>query len=130
MHGELNRVRCTRCGHGAAWTGDLLTTTVCPGCGRGGTMRPDIVWFGEMPYHMERIETELARAGFFAAIGTSGHVYPAAGFVQTAKLAGAQTCEINNAQTLVTEWFDRHLTGPATLEVPRWVDEMLGSAAR
>jgi len=89
-------------------------------------MRPDIVWFGEMPYHMARIEKELEQADVFAAIGTSGHVYPAAGFVQLAKLAGARTLEINNAPTLVSECFDRQLSGPATREVPRWVDEMLG----
>jgi NAD-dependent deacetylase len=125
MHGELRKVRCVRCGHGAAWDGDLLTTTACPACGRCGGMRPDIVWFGEMPYQMERIEDELERADLFAAIGTSGHVYPAAGFVQLAKLARAQTLEINNAPTLVSEYFDRQLSGPATLEVPRWVDGLL-----
>lgn len=126
MHGELRRVRCVHCGHGGEWAGDLLTSTACPGCGRCAGMRPDIVWFGEMPYHMARIEKELEQADVFAAIGTSGHVYPAAGFVQLAKLAGARTLEINNAPTLVSECFDRQLSGPATREVPRWVDEMLG----
>lgn len=128
MHGELRKVRCIHCGHGVGWDGDLFTTTACPACGRAGGLRPDIVWFGEIPYDMERIEEELERADVFAAIGTSGHVYPAAGFVSLAKLAGAQTLEINNAATLVTECFDRHLIGPATREVPRWVDEVLGAA--
>ena len=126
MHGELRKVRCVHCGHGAAWEGDLLTTTACPGCGRSGGMRPDIVWFGEIPYHMERIERELEQADIFAAIGTSGHVYPAAGFVSVAKLAGALTIEMNNAPTLVSECFDRQLSGPATREVPRWAAELLG----
>ena len=126
MHGELRKVRCDHCGQGAAWAGDLLTTTACPACGRSGGMRPDIVWFGEIPYQMERIDTELEHADIFVAIGTSGHVYPAAGFVSLAKLAGAQTIEMNNAPTLVSACFDRQLNGPATREVPRWVDEMLG----
>lgn len=124
MHGELRKVFCVRCKHGAEWDGDLQTTTPCPSCGRVGGMRPDIVWFGEIPYHMELIEAALGNADLFAAIGTSGHVYPAAGFVMSAKFAGAETLEINNAQTLVSGSFDRHLIGPATVEVPRWVGEL------
>jgi len=126
MHGELRKVRCVHCGHGAAWEGDLLATTPCPACVRSGGMRPDIVWFDEIPYQMERIEAALGQADIFAAIGTSGHVYPAAGFVSAAKLAGALTLEMNNAPTLVSECFDRQLSGPATREVPRWVAELLG----
>lgn len=125
MHGELFKVRCIFCGHGIFWDGDLLTTTGCPACGRSGGMRPDIVWFGETPYQLERIEAALDGADVFVAIGTSGHVYPAAGFVSLAKRAGAETHEINNAPTHVSEWFDRHFIGPATREVPRWVEEML-----
>lgn len=126
MHGELRQVRCQHCGHGTVWDDDLLTTTPCPACGRSGGMRPDIVWFGEMPYHLERIDRELANAAVFAAIGTSGHVYPAAGFVQIAQRAGARTLEINNTRTLVSNHFDAHLTGPATRAVPQWVAEVLG----
>lgn len=125
MHGELRQVRCLHCDHGMPWEGDLFTSTVCPACARAGGLRPDIVWFGEMPYHMARIETALAHADVFAAIGTSGHVYPAAGFVNLAKFAGARTVEINNAQTQVSECFERHRSGPATREVPQWVDELL-----
>ena len=125
MHGELQKVRCDHCGHGMEWTGDLLITTACPACGRAGGLRPDIVWFGEIPYHMERIATVLETAEVFAAIGTSGHVYPAAGFVSLAKLAGAKTVEINNAQTLVSENFDHQFIGPATVEVVKWVDGLL-----
>ena len=126
MHGELRRVICNRCDHGMVWDGDLQTTTPCPSCGRKGGMRPDIVWFGEIPYHMERIGAVLENAGLFAAIGTSGHVYPAAGFVRSAGFAGAETIEINNTHTLVSGSFDRHLIGPATIEVPKWVEELLG----
>ena len=130
MHGELRKVFCAHCGHGRVWQGDLATGTSCPACERIGGMRPDIVWFGEIPYHMERIESVLGGADVFAAVGTSGHVYPAAGFVSFAKIAGAKTLEINNAQTLVSDRFDVQLIGPATREVPRWVDAVLGAAAQ
>ena len=125
MHGELRKVRCDLCWRGREWEGDLDTETVCPFCDRAGGMRPDIVWFGEIPKFMERIGKALDRAGIFAAIGTSGHVYPAAGFVGMAAAGGAETLEINNADTAVSSQFDRHLTGPATVQVPVWVDEIL-----
>lgn len=125
MHGELRKVICTRCELGEEWEGDLQTTTPCPACGHIGGMRPDIVWFGEIPYHMELIERALGDADIFAAIGTSGLVYPAAGFVTLAKFAGAETIEINNAQTQISRAFGTHRIGPATVEVPRWVDEVL-----
>ena len=125
MHGELRKVFCAHCGHVTVWEGDLETVTPCPACERCGGMRPDIVWVGEIPYHMERIETVLRDADIFAAIGTSGHVYPAAGFVSLAKIAGARTLEINNAQTLVSDCFDAQFVGPATREVPQWVEAVL-----
>lgn len=128
MHGELTKVRCVFCEDVREWSGDLETDTECPCCHRRGGMRPDIVWFGEMPYHMELIEAALVHADVFAAIGTSGHVYPAAGFVMTARYAGADTLEINNAETKISGEFARHLTGPAGVEVPAWVDEVLGAA--
>lgn len=127
MHGELRKARCVFCEQVCEWSGDLQTKTACESCKKTGGMRPDIVWFGEMPYHMERIEDALSNADLFAAIGTSGHVYPAAGFVLTARFAGAETVEINNAQTQVSDHFKRHLIGPATVEVPRWVDEVLST---
>ena len=126
MHGELRKARCVHCGESGEWLGDLQTTTACPTCGRTGGMRPDIVWFGEIPYHMERIEALLENADIFAAIGTSGHVYPAAGFVMSAKFAGAETIEINNAHTQISGSFNHHRIGPATIEVPRWVDGLPG----
>lgn len=125
MHGELLKVRCNHCWRGLAWTDDLQTTTPCPFCKRVGGMRPDIVWFGEMPKSMERIGQALDRAAVMVAIGTSGHVYPAAGFAGVARAAGAITIEINNRETLVSGGFDRHMIGPASIEVPRWVDEVL-----
>lgn len=126
MHGELRKVRCEHCWRGLEWDGDLETTTVCPRCQRAGGMRPDIVWFGEIPKSMERIGKAVQAADLFVAIGTSGHVYPAAGFADLARSAGALTVEINNAQTAISSTFEQHLTGPATREVPRWVAELLG----
>jgi NAD-dependent deacetylase len=126
MHGELRKVRCAHCRRGLEWEGDLATSTVCQFCHRVGGMRPDIVWFGEIPKHMERIGEAVGTADVFVAIGTSGHVYPAAGFVSLARSAGARTLEINNAETAISSSFEQHLTGPATLEVPQWVAGMLG----
>ena len=125
MHGELRQARCGHCGERMEWLGELQTTTPCPRCGRSGGMRPDIVWFGEIPYHMEQIDDAVADAGLFAAIGTSGQVYPAAGLVLSAKSAGAATVEINNTHTAVSDKFDRHLIGPASVQVPRWVATLL-----
>jgi len=125
MHGELRKALCARCGQRMQWLDELQTTTPCPACGRSGGLRPDIVWFGEIPYHMDLIEEAVAAADVFAAIGTSGLVYPAAGLVHLARSAGAHTLEINNAQTQVSVCFDRHLIGPASVEVPRWVGELL-----
>ncbi len=125
MHGELLKVRCNHCWRGLSWAEDLQTSTPCPFCNRTGGMRPDIVWFGETPKHMQLIARVLESAHLFVAIGTSGHVYPAAGFADLAKHAGARTIEINNAPTLVFSGFDRLMNGPATVEVPKWVDELL-----
>lgn len=125
MHGELRRVRCTACPADFRWEDDLLTNTPCPGCGRIGCLRPDVVWFGEMPYHMERIAAALAGAEGFVAIGTSGHVYPAAGFVLEACRHGAETVEINARDTQVSQNFHHQYTGPASIEVPRWVESVL-----
>lgn len=101
MHGEMRRVRCDACGAGAYHEADLGVESECAGCGRRKTMRPDIVWFGEMPYHMARIEAALAAADVFVAIGTSGVVYPAAGFAEIARhnRRDCQTIEINPAPT-------------------------------
>ncbi|NUN06168.1 MAG: NAD-dependent deacylase [Bdellovibrio sp.] len=122
MHGRLDRIFCQFCDEKVDWTEDLLTQHPCPSCGRLG-MRPDIVWFGEMPYHMEEIYAALDKADYFISIGTSGQVYPAAGFVQLAWKA--KKIEINMKDTGISAAFDSHLVGPATVEVPRFIQNFL-----
>lgn len=129
MHGELLRVRCTACDGSAPWEDDLSTATACPKCQRAGGMRPDIVWFGEMPQHMEEIQGALEGADVFISIGTSGHVYPAAGFVAVARGSGAWTIEVNLDATLTSSSFQECLTGPASVEVPRLVEKLLRAQA-
>jgi NAD-dependent deacetylase len=97
----------------------------CPNCGTIGTVRPDIVWFGEMPYEMDRIEEALRGCDLFVSLGTSGAVYPAAGFVQTARYCGARTLEINLEPSLGSYLFDESRIGRAGDLVPQWVDEVL-----
>ena len=127
MHGELNSALCTRCGAARPWTGSLLGDPTCPACGQSGGLRPDIVWFGEMPYHMDRIETAIAAADLFVSIGTSGAVYPAAGFVGWARDAGAKTLELNLEPSAGAPMFDEARHGPASVLVPAWVVEILAS---
>lgn len=123
MHGELLKIRCAACGRIARFEGDLDTDAICPSCDAKGTLRPHIVWFGEMPLFMEAIGDALADAGLFIAIGTSGTVYPAAGFAAEARAAGAITLEINMEET--GGRFDGGLYGPATQTVPALVDFLL-----
>lgn len=125
MHGELLKARCLRCGQVAAWTEDIAPRSACPACGRTGAMRPHIVWFGEMPLELDRIGEALDRCAIFAAIGTSGNVYPAAGFVSMASRA-AHTVELNLDASQVSTAFRECRQGRATELVPRWVEEMLG----
>lgn len=124
MHGELNRALCTACGAAPAWTGPLIDAPPCPRCG-AAALRPDIVWFGEMPYHMDRIETAIARADLFVSIGTSGAVYPAAGFVSLARAGGARTLELNLDPSAGTRLFDEARHGPAGVLVPALVAHLL-----
>ena len=128
MHGELASGRCLRCDERFEWTGPMGGAAECPSCGTGGSVRPDIVWFGEMPYEMDRIEDALRRCDLFVSIGTSGAVYPAAGFVQTAGYCGARTLEMNLEPTLGSCLFDESRTGPASELVPQWVVELLAAA--
>ncbi|MBB2204526.1 NAD-dependent deacylase [Gluconacetobacter takamatsuzukensis] len=125
MHGELRRVRCMSCGATPECQGDCLPQTPCPAC-RHPTLRPDIVWFGEIPMHMARIDAALAACDRFVTIGTSGTVYPAAGFVAQVR-DHADTLDINLEAPAIPTLFDRTLVGPATRMVPRWVAEILGS---
>ncbi len=123
MHGELTRALCAACGHRWDAPEAMQPADPCPACGAKAT-RPDIVWFGEFPYHMERIEAALANADLFVAIGTSGNVYPAAGFVQEAAFAGARTLELNLEASANAGLFDETRLGPASRIVPDWVAEM------
>lgn len=128
MHGKLLSARCAISQQSFVWRDSFDHTTKCPCCHRV-TLRPDIVWFGEMPLYMDEIYTALAQADIFIAIGTSGNVYPAAGFVQVAKESGAYTIEANLAPGATNPLFDQSLTGPASQIVPKWVDELLSNYA-
>ena len=125
MHGELNSALCAACGERARWNGDLPPGSECAACG-AAALRPDIVFFGEMPYQMERIERALASADLFVSIGTSGAVYPAAGFVRTARHHGADTLELNLDPSDGSVYFAESRMGPAGVLVPAWVEEMIG----
>jgi len=125
MHGELKSAWCLACDARMGWEEDLGDGPACPSCGMARRLRPDIVWFGEMPYEMERIDRALTGCDLFVSIGTSGNVYPAAGFVQTARYAGARTIEINLEPSLGSYLFDESRTGRAGDLVPAWVEEVL-----
>jgi NAD-dependent deacetylase len=125
MHGELLRALCLDYQVSAAWRQDLGPDSSCPGCGALGSLRPDIVWFGEMPYRMDEVYAALARCELFLAVGTSGQVYPAAGFVQEASAAGARTVELNLEPSSVSSLFTERRYGPASRIVPEFVDELL-----
>jgi NAD-dependent deacetylase len=125
MHGELRSGWCLACDHRFPWQGDMGEAAMCRSCGVAGQVRPDIVWFGEMPYEMDRIEDALRRADLFVSIGTSGEVYPAAGFVQTARYCGAATLELNLEPSQGSIFFHESRIGKAGDLVPEWVEEML-----
>ena len=126
MHGEQLSAWCAACDARSRWTGALIDRPACPACGLPGRLRPDIVWFGEMPYRMDEIYHALGRADLFVSIGTSGAVYPAAGFVREARASGARTLELNLEPSEGSHWFDAARHGPATALVPAWVEEVLG----
>jgi len=123
MHGEIMRALCAACDHRWDAPAEMVVGEVCPSCG-APKGRPDIVWFGEIPYHMERIERALRDADLFVAIGTSGAVYPAAGFVQMADALGADTLELNLAPSDVASSFADARYGPASEVVSAWVEEL------
>lgn len=125
MHGELRSALCLACDGRSVWDGPMIHGPPCPACGRAGALRPDIVWFGEMPYQMDRIEHALAKADLFVSIGTSGAVYPAAGYVQTARHYGAETLELNLDPSAGSIFFHETRLGAASELVPAWVDEIL-----
>jgi len=123
MHGELMRSLCPGCGAQAEAPLEMSVGEVCESCSAPG-LRPDVVWFGEMPYHMPRLEALISEAATFAAIGTSGTVYPAAGFAAAARQAGAMCLELNLESSGSPVFHDQRL-GPATEIVPAWVDDVL-----
>lgn len=120
IHGSIFEALCAKCG--AVWDrrDDLSPTEICPSCASPGTVRPNIVWFGEIPYRMEDAIGWLEECDLFVSIGTSGTVYPAAGFVSIARAAGAQTLELNLEESDADSPFDQIITGPATKIVPDW----------
>ena len=130
MHGELKGGLCAACGFRWEVESDLTPKSACPACQTIGGLRPDIVWFGEMPYHMDRIEHALQRADLFVSIGTSGAVYPAAGFVQGARSLGIPTLELNMEPSLGSRYFDEARHGPAGTIVPDWAAEILSDLER
>jgi NAD-dependent deacetylase len=127
MHGELSAALCNACGARQPTVSDLSADLVCPACETAGGMRPDVVWFGEMPYRMDEIYDRLATADLFVSIGTSGTVYPAAGFVREARLAGARTVELNLEPSEGSADFDDRRTGAAGQIVPVFVEELLSA---
>ena len=129
MHGELRSALCAACNKAVAWDGALPPGSICDGCGRPA-LRPDIVFFGEMPYEMDRIEAALADCDLFVSIGTSGAVYPAAGYVALAAAYGARTVELNLEPSDAAVPFDQSRAGRATDIVPVWVDEVLSGGSR
>ncbi len=125
MHGELLKARCLHCDSVRLWPHDLTPAHVCPDCGGKGGLRPHVVWFGEMPLRLDDIGQALRRADLFVAIGTSGAVYPAGGFVAEARAYGVPTSEINLEAADNADCFDEARYGPASEIVPAWVEEFL-----
>lgn len=124
MHGELKSALCAACGDTMAWSDTLPPGSSCPTC-HAPRLRPDIVFFGEVPYRMDEIDAAVRRADLFVSIGTSGAVYPAAGFVQTARHCGARTLELNLEPSAGSHLFNETRLGPASLLVPALVEELL-----
>ncbi len=129
MHGELLKALCNLCGERTPWHDDLTSAIPCPACNKCAGMRPDVVWFGEMPYYTDEIDATLEEADLFISIGTSGNVYPAASYVARARANGAHTVELNLEPSLGARHFAEAIHGPATLVVPEYVARLLGEIA-
>jgi NAD-dependent deacetylase len=125
MHGQHLTAWCLACDGRPEWRGTLIDRPACPLCDSAGSLRPDVVWFGEMPYKMDEISAALSRADLFVSIGTSGAVYPAGGYVRRARADGIRTLELNLEPSKGSDWFDEARYGPATTVVTQWVEEML-----
>jgi NAD-dependent deacetylase len=130
MHGQANQSLCNHCQARHPWGQEELRIDLkCGSCGKAGGLRPDVVWFGEMPYHMDRIYEELAQADLFLSIGTSGNVYPASGFVAEARRHGAHAVELNLEPSEGATLFHEAHHGPATKVVPMYVERILEGKA-
>lgn len=127
MHGELLKIRCSACKRVFRCEEDIHRMTPCPRCEKKGTLRPHIVWFEEMPFYMDDISAALTHCRLFVSIGTSGNVYPAAGFVRMAREAGAQTMELNLERSLGANAFHDGRYGRASMVVPAWVEGLLST---
>lgn len=125
MHGELLKARCTHCDNTLHWLAPIELLSTCPRCHRSGCLRPHIVWFGEMPLYMQEIYDALSQCDLFVSIGTSGHVYPAAGFVEQARAAGARTVELNLEPSAGHSFFDEHYHGLASEMIPAFFTRVL-----
>ncbi len=128
MHGELARSLCNFCGKRHVWEAPLQVDMACPTCEKSGGLRPNVVWFGEMPYAMDDIYQHLSVADLFVSIGTSGTVYPAAGFVAEASRIGAHTVELNLEPSEGASLFDETIHGAATQIVPAFVERLLSDS--
>jgi NAD-dependent deacetylase len=127
MHGTHLNAWCTACDVRTPWRGTLIERPPCPACG-ARNLRPDVVWFGEVPYRMDLILSAVRECDLFVSIGTSGAVYPAAGLVRSARDLGAQTLELNLERSKGTAWFHESRHGPATEVVAAWVEELLAAS--
>lgn len=130
MHGELRKARCSVSEEVFPWDEDITAQTPCPCCGKTGRLRPHIVWFGEMPLHMELIHHALQGCDLFISIGTSGNVYPAAGFVHEVRMYGrGRAVELNMEPSSGHSLFHEKIYGPATKTVPEFVRNLLAVGA-
>lgn len=125
MHGELNKVRCSACGSITLTNEEISMQKSCGACGRIGTLRPHVVWFGEMPLYLEEIDAVMNEANTFVSIGTSGEVYPAAGLVSQANALGQHTVELNLEPSSNARIFREVHYGKASQIVPDWVDKVI-----
>ena len=130
MHGELLKARCEGCDKVCEWPDDLQVESICPGCWQSGGLRPHVVWFGEMPFDILRIHGAIEVCDLFVSIGTSGIVYPAAGFVDEARRAGAHTVELNLEPSEGESLFAERVYGKATEIVPAFVEDLLPQSRR
>ena len=127
MHGEVMKAKCRECQSISPCEQSLDATNPCPSCQVVGKLRPHIVWFGEIPLFMDEIDLALSRGDLFISIGTSGNVYPAAGFAEVASRHGIHTIEVNPNTTEISPYFDEHLRGPAGVKVSELVEKIMAS---